>query len=280
MTDPILSTAIAAAKAPADDLRAAFRGRMQIDFKIDRHDPVTIHDRRAEALIRALIFDQVPDSTFMGEEGGSSGSGPVQWFVDPIDGTSNFASGIAFWCTSVGAVVNGKVVAGAIYDPMADQMFHASEAGAFLNGKPLVSAHAPPEENATLITGYPVERDFRLDGRDVSLERFGRLVSTAATVRRPGSAALSICHVAASWADAATGFGANPWDVTAAILILEQAGGTYLPYPLGKCAADAASHLHPGYLALRGGAHYPNMAAIAAEISAKRSLHAPSDIPA
>ena len=273
MTDQILSTAIAAARAPADDLRAAFRGNMQVDFKVDRHDPVTIHDRRAEAMIRALIFDRVPASTFMGEEGGSSGDGPVQWFVDPIDGTSNFAAGIAFWCTAVGAVVDGKVVAGAIYDPMADQMFHASAAGAFLNGKPLISAHAPHEENATLITGYPVERDFRLDGRDVSLERFGRLVSTAATLRRPGSAALSICHVAAGWADAAMGFGANPWDVTAAILILEQAGGAYLPYSLGKCPDDAAPHLHPGYLALRGGADYPTLSAIAAEISAGRRLH-------
>ena len=70
---------------------------------------------------------------------------------------------------------------------------------------------------------------------------------------------------------AATGFGANPWDVTAGILILEQAGGRYLPYPLGKCDADAAPHLHPGYLALRGGADYPNLVAISAAISAGRS---------
>ena len=272
MTDQILSAAIAAAKAPADDLRAAFRGNMQVDFKVDRHDPVTIHDRRAEAVIRDLIFDLVPDSTFMGEEGGTTGSGPVQWFVDPIDGTSNFAAGIAFWCTAVGAVVDGKVVAGAIYDPTADQLFHASAKGAFLNGQPLVSADAPPEENAVLLTGYPVTRDFRLDGKDLSLDRFGRLVATAATLRRPGSAALSICHVAAGWADAAMGFGANPWDVTAAILILEQAGGQYRPYALGRCAPDAAPHLHPGYLALRGGADYPTLAAIAAEISAGRAL--------
>lgn len=273
MTDQILKTALAAARLPADDLRAAFRGTMQVDFKVDRHDPVTVYDRRAEAMIRDLIFREVPDSTFMGEEGGSTGNGAVQWFVDPIDGTSNFACGIAFWCTAVGAVVDGRIVAGAIYDPVADQMFHASAAGAFLNGKPLVSAKAPPEENAVLITGYPVERDFRLDGKEPSLDRFGRLVSTVATLRRPGSAALSICHIAAGWADAAMGFGANPWDVTAAILILEQAGGQYQPWPLGKCAPDAPPHLHPGYLALRGGAHYPGLAAISAEISDGRALH-------
>lgn len=271
MTDQILSTAIAAARLPADELRTAFRSNMQVDFKVDRHDPVTVHDRRAEAMIREMIFREVPASTFMGEEGGSIGDGPVQWFVDPIDGTSNFASGIAFWCTAVGAVVDGKVVAGAIYDPIADTMFHASPAGAFLNGQPLVSANAPAEENATLITGYPVTRDFRLDGTPLTLERFGRMVSTAATLRRPGSAALSICHVAAGWADVAMGFGVNPWDVTAAILILEQAGGHYRPWPLGKCAPDAAPYLQPGYLALRGGADYPTLSAIAAEISAARS---------
>jgi myo-inositol-1(or 4)-monophosphatase len=271
MTDRILRTAIAAARLAADDLRAAFRGTMQVDFKADRHDPVTVHDRRAEAMIRELIFREVPESTFMGEEGGSTGDGPVQWFVDPIDGTSNFACGIAFWCTAVGAVVGGRVVAAAIHDPMADHLFHASAAGAFLNGRPLISANAPPEEHATLITGYPVARDFRLDGKERSLERFGRLVSTAATLRRPGSAALSICHVAAGWADAALGFGVNPWDVTAAILILEQAGGRYRPYPLGKCPEDAAPHLHPGYLALRGGADYPTLSAIASEISDRRA---------
>ncbi|UFS68214.1 inositol monophosphatase (plasmid) [Paracoccus denitrificans] len=273
MTDQILKTAIAAARLPADDLRAAFRGSMQVDFKVDRHDPVTVHDRRAEAMIREMIFREVPQSTFMGEEGGSVGDGPVQWFVDPIDGTSNFACGIAFWCTAVGAVVDGRVVAGAIYDPMADKMFHASSAGAFLNGRKLLSANAPPEENATLITGYPVTRDIRLDGQERALERFGRLVATAATLRRPGSAALSICHVAAGWADAAMGFGVNPWDVTAAIAILEQAGGRYLPYSLGKCPRDAAPHLQPGYLALRGGADYMTLAAIGAEISDGRELH-------
>lgn len=273
MTDQILRTAIAAAKLPADALRAAFRDTMQVDFKVDRHDPVTVHDRRAEVMIRDLIFREQPHSTFMGEEGGTTGDGPVHWFVDPIDGTSNFANGIAFWCTAVGAVVEGKVVAGVIYDPMADQLFYASEAGAFLNGQPLISGPAAAEENMTLITGYPVTRDLRLDGPQLALDRFGRLVSTAATLRRMGSAALSVCHVAAGWADAAMGFGVNPWDVTAASLILQRAGGRYLPFSLGKCDDAAPAHLHPGYLALRAGADYPGIQAIATEIATTRAAY-------
>ena len=277
MTDHILTAAIRAARLPANDLMAAFRGQMQVDFKVDRHDPVTIHDRRAEAMIREAIFQDVPDSTFMGEEGGSTGSGEVHWFVDPIDGTSNFACGIAFWCISVGAVIDGKVVAGAIYDPVADLLFSASSGGAWLNGRPLVSAAAPPEANATLICGYPVTRDFRLDGKDLSLSRLGRMIETVATLRRPGSAALSLAHVAAGWVDAAAGFGANPWDVAAATLIVERAGGSYLPFPLGRCAADAPAHCHPGYLALRGGADYPTLRAIATEISEGRTRRAPTE---
>lgn len=273
MSDHILKTAIEATQLVAPGLLSAFRGQMQIDHKRDRHDPVTVHDRRAEAMIRDLVFRRLPDSTFVGEEGGATGSGEVHWFVDPIDGTANFASGLAFWCISVGAVIGDQIVAGAIYDPVADKLFSASEHGAWLNGRPLLSSAAPPEENATLITGYPVTRDFRADGKALSLERFGRMVEAVATLRRPGSAALSICHVAAGWADAAAGFGANPWDVTAAILILERAGGRYLPQPLGRCRADAPAHLHPGYLALRGGADYPQLRAIAAEISAGRELH-------
>lgn len=271
MTDPLLRTAIAAALLPAPALLAAFRQQMAVDYKRDRHDPVTEHDRRAEAMIRELIFQEVPDSTFMGEEGGTTGAGRVQWFVDPIDGTSNFAAGIAFWCTSVGAVVDGTVVAAAIHDPVSGAIFSASSAGAWLNDQPLAPAHAPAEPHATLITGYPVARDFALDGREAALGRFGRLVETVATVRRPGSAALSIAHVAAGWADAALGFSVNPWDVVAASLILRQAGGRYLPLSLGKCAADAPAHMQPGYVALRRGADYPTVVAIAEEISAERS---------
>ena len=275
MNDHILQAAISASRLAAPDLLAAFRGRIEVDFKVDRHDPVTIHDRRAEAMIRDSIFRAVPDSTFMGEEGGSTGDGEVKWFVDPIDGTSNFASGIAFWCISVGAVVDGKVVAGAIYDPVADNLFTASSAGAWLNGKPLRSANAPAEENATLICGYPVTRDFRLDGTDLSLQRFGRMVQTVATLRRPGSAALSLAHVAAGWVDAAAGFGANPWDVTAGILIVERAGGRYLPFSMGKCSDNAPAYEHPGYLALRGGADYPTLKSIATEISRHRATSRP-----
>ena len=270
MTDRLLAAAISAARTPAAELVKGFRNQMQVDFKRDRHDPVTVYDKRAEEMIREHIFREVPESTFMGEEGGSTGNGPVTWYVDPIDGTANFAAGIAIWCTSVGAVVDRKVVAGAIYDPMSDTMFSASSEGAWINGKPMQPGKALPEENAVFLCGYPTARDFKLDGRETALNRLGQIVETVATLRRPGSAALNLCHVAAGWSDGAAGFNVNPWDVTAGALIVEKAGGRYVPLSLGLCDDDAPAHLQPGYLALRAGANYPVLEGLCAEISQGR----------
>ena len=260
-----------AARVVRAPLLAAFRSVMDVDYKVDLHDLVTVHDKQSERTIRDFIFQRVPDSTFMGEEGGSVGDGPVCWYVDPIDGTANFARGIAFWCVSIGAVIDGEIAAGVIYDPVADNMFSADTTGAWLNGTPLRSSAASEETRATLITGYPVARDFRLDGMAEALAHFGLLAETFSTLRRPGSAALSLAHVAAGWTDAAAGFGVNSWDVAAAILIVRQAGGTYRPLTLGKVPSDAPDFFCPGYVATGEGGHYPTLNAVAGAIDAHRN---------
>lgn len=255
-------------------LRAAFRGAMEVDYKVDLHDPVTVHDRQTEALIRERLLAAVPNSAFLGEEGGETGSGPVKWLVDPIDGTSNFAAGLAFWCVSIGAVADGRILAGVVFDPMTGNLFSADLSGAWLNGAPLAPRRVRPEAEAALITGFPVQRDFRLDGREAALADFGDLVSAFSTLRRPGSAALTLCHIAAGWADAAVGFGVNAWDVTAAILILRQAGGSYRPLTLGKVPAGAADQLCPGYVAHGPGGNYPTLDRVADRIDARRRARA------
>lgn len=259
--------AVEKVKAP---LMAAFRSQMDVDFKRDRHDPVTEHDRRAESVIRELIFKEVPDSTFMGEEGGSTGDGEVHWYVDPIDGTANFARGLAFWCTSVAAVIGDEIVAGAILDPVTGNLFEATVEGATLNGQPIQSRSASDEKHAVLITGYPVSRDFEIDGEAQALARFGELTKTYATLRRPGSAALSLAHVAAGWVDAAAGFSVNPWDVTAAILIVQKAGGAYLPFDLKGDMPNPRIFEMAGYIATSKGADYPVLTRIAEQIAEQR----------
>jgi len=266
----LMEIAKSAALAVREPLLTAFRSDMAVDYKVDLHDIVTIHDKRAEATIRAFILEHEPNSAIMGEEGGQIGNGAIQWYVDPIDGTANFARGLAFWCVSIGAVIDGEVVAGAIYDPVADLMFAADLKASYLNGSLLCSRSVEDETRATLITGYPVSRDFRLDGREVALTNLGELVETFSTLRRPGSAALSIAHVAAGWADTAAGFGVNAWDVAAATLILKNAGGRYEPLTLGKVAKDSADFLCPGYIATGDGAHYPTLTRVAHSISESR----------
>ncbi len=115
-----------------------------------------------------------------------------------------------------------------------------------------------------------MSRDFRLDGRERALDNFGQLTETFSTLRRPGSAALSICHVAAGWADAAAGFGVNAWDVAAAILILRQAGGSYRPLTLGKVDPGALDYFCPGYVATGEGGSYPTLDRVADGISQHR----------
>lgn len=264
------SVAIAAAQAVREPLLAAFRSPIDVATKADFHDIVTIHDKATEQRLSAFILREAPDSAIIGEEGGAQGSGAIQWYLDPIDGTANFARGLAFWCVSIGAVIEGRIVAGVVLDPVSGDLFSADLTGAWLGGTPLRSRAMPEERQAVLITGYPVERDFRRDGRGPALENFARLAESFSTLRRPGSAALSICHVAAGWCDAAAGFGANPWDVAAAILILRQAGGRYVPLTLGKVPKDAPDHDCPGYVALGEGADYPTLMAVAESISAHR----------
>ncbi|MFS8049228.1 inositol monophosphatase family protein [Rhizobium sp. BR 314] len=266
----LMDIARGAALAVREPLLAAFRSNIAVDYKVDLHDVVTIHDKQAEQTIRAFILDHQPNSAIMGEEGGQTGSGSIQWYVDPIDGTANFARGLAFWCVSIAAVIEGKVVAGAIYDPVTGMMFSADVSTSSLNDMPIRSRSVENEVHATLITSYPVARDFRRDGREIALANMGELVDTFSTLRRPGSAALSIAHVAAGWVDATAGFGVNAWDVAAATLILKNAGGRYEPLTLGKVPEGATDFLCPGYIATGEGAHYPTLERVARSISEAR----------
>ncbi|MEU8382408.1 inositol monophosphatase family protein, partial [Streptosporangium sp. NPDC048865] len=128
------AVAAEAARAVGDRLRGAFRSRPAVETKMDFHDPVTEHDRAAEEIIREVIGRRVPGSTIIGEEGGSEGSGEIRWYVDPIDGTANFAAGLPFFCVSVAAAVGDEVVAGVVYDPVRDDEFRADLGGAWCNG--------------------------------------------------------------------------------------------------------------------------------------------------
>ena len=262
----------AIAREAGEPLKTVFRAGMEVDYKTDLHDPVTIHDKRTEELIRARLLKAVPGAAIVGEEGGESGSGEIKWYVDPIDGTANFAAGLAFWCVSIGAVKGDEIIAGVVYDPVADHLFSGDLDGAWLNGAPLTGRAPREEARALVVTGFPVQRDFRLDGAEVALADFAQLVSAFSTTRRTGSAALTLCHVAAGWIDCAMGFGVNAWDVTASILILRNAGGTYAPLTQGRQPDGAPAHLCPGYYATSAGGDFPTLVRVATAIDGRRRL--------
>lgn len=264
-TTQLRDIASEAATTAGTYLASVFRKPMEIHHKTSSHDQVTIHDQTAEELIRTAITQHCPGSTVIGEEGGTAlaGESPngvdrstIVWHVDPIDGTSNFAQGFAFFCTSIGVEIDGHLRAGAIYDPMAQLLFSADDDGAYLNRQPLRTPPALGLPAATLITGYPTAADLAADG-PTATDRLRNWVETFSSVRRTGSGALSIAHVAAGWTDASFGTGVNTWDVAAAILILRRAGGTYQPIRYAAKTSTAADHYAPGYLAYGPGMSYP-----------------------
>jgi myo-inositol-1(or 4)-monophosphatase len=244
----LAAIAAEATQLVADDLLAAFRGPMAVAYKRDDHDPVTEHDRRAEEKIVDHLLAAVPGSVLVGEEGGLRGepdADAVTWYVDPIDGTANFARGLDHFATSIGCVLNGQVVAAAILTPsLGRNLFTADLQGAYLNGDPLQTTGFAEESKALMISSYPSANR----GEDPA--GFARLVAAYGTVRRTGSAAVSLAHVAAGWADAALGTTVHPWDVCAALLLVQQAGGRYRPLWLGEPEGNLWEA--PGYLATVG----------------------------
>ena len=252
----LLDVAKEAALAVETQLCAAFRSTMAFDYKRDLHDIVTEHDRASEQEIVSVITRHVPDSTIIGEEGGRQGDGSVVWMVDPIDGTTNFARGIAYWCVSIAAVISGRIVAGVIYDPVAKNMFCADLGGAWLNGVPLRANAVADEHKAVLLSSFPNPRHLK-DFGERALAAQVELLNSLLAIRNLGSGALQLAHVAAGWADATLGFSTNPWDVAAGMLILEQAGGRYEGLDGGSSSAPA--FLAPDYLAVGAGANYPTL---------------------
>jgi len=262
----LMEIAMQAARDAAPIAMAGFRQPIAIDTKYDFHDMVTEFDKASEVKIRQTLLEALPSSCIIGEEGGAQGEGDVIWYVDPIDGTSNFARGIPFWCISIGVAVKGEMKAGAIYVPVSGAMFHADETGAYIDGTALTSKGATTPSQATLLAHYPQPRDLVHEPTTV-LQEYGDLMRNFAAVRNLGSAALSLAYVAAGWVDAAFCFTINPWDVTAGAFILKQAGGHYRSYQAGKLCPEEGDFLHHHFYAHVQGANFPEIEAIMARHS-------------
>ncbi|PQZ91688.1 inositol-phosphate phosphatase [Arthrobacter sp. MYb227] len=246
--------ALEAARKAAPLLREAFRNSVQRENKTNAHDLVTAFDKRSEQIISEHLLAAEEDSWVLGEEGGAIGTGSIQWIVDPIDGTSNFTHGIAFFCISIAAARDGQLLAGVVLDPMAELEFSADAQHAYLNSEILTPENRPDQAHANLMTDYPSAEALEVDGA-LGLTEFGSWVTAFATVRRKVSAALALAHVAAGWCDVTLGMDTKPWDIAAGALLVRRSGGTYLPYRYDDL--ELPDFEAPCFIALGPGAHYP-----------------------
>ncbi len=195
---------------------------LEIKYK-RRSDLVTEADRRSEALIVERLRARFPDHAIVAEEGGNHhSSSDYCWYVDPLDGTTNYAHGFPMYCVTMGLAYRGEVVAGVVYDPTRDHLYTAERGvGAFLNGRQLHVSRTEKLSESLVATGFP---PFATN-HDLNIQFYFRFTTRSHGVRRAGSAALDLCSVAAGHFDGFWELKLNPWDKAAGTLLVTEAGG-------------------------------------------------------
>ncbi|MEV8504571.1 inositol monophosphatase [Actinoplanes sp. NPDC051475] len=217
-----VEVAEAAARRAGELVRREFLLRPVSHAKGGRFDRVTAADCRAEDLIRSELLAASSCSMVIGEERGITGNGRVHWYVDPIDGTYNFARGIPLFCVSIGVVIDAEVRGGCVYDVIRDEMFSAAETVFRINGRPAQRhADGPP----LLLTDVPDIHGYV--GAPDSVD-----------VRRIGSSALALAWVAAGRADLAANVNVYAWDIAAGQALVRAAGGGFAGLPDEELRTD------------------------------------------
>jgi myo-inositol-1(or 4)-monophosphatase len=187
-------------------------------------DLVTEADRSSERLIIDRLRTAFPSHDIIAEEGGGHLSGSeFRWYVDPLDGTTNFAHGFPVYNVTLGLEHSGELVAGVVFDPTRNEMFKAERGGgAWLNGSRIQVSRAQMVEDSLVATGFPSRRRHL----NVNVHFYYQLAMLSHGVRRAGSAAIDLAYVACGRLDAFWEFGLKPWDQAAGLLLVEEAGGT------------------------------------------------------
>jgi len=218
-----LDVAIDAAHLAGKYQRSRFASSLDIDMKGDKN-LVTEVDRESERLIVEHLLSSFPNHNIIAEEGDYPQSGsPFRWIIDPVDGTTNYAHGFPWFCSSIGLEHEGDLVVGVIYNPIYDELFTTTEGGgAFLNGNRLSISARHPLKNSLLGTGFPY--DCASDPAN-NFANFIAFQKAARGIRRAGAAALDLAYVAAGRLDGFWELKLKAWDVAAGILLVREAGG-------------------------------------------------------
>jgi len=213
-------------------LRDYFQRGVTTEYKGDV-DLVTEADRASEKLLVERLHAAFPGHGIYGEEGTRSHlESEYRWYIDPLDGTTNFAHGFPVFCVSLGlekrgtslaAREDGELVAAVIYDPLREELFTAEKGrGAYLNGAPIHVSRTPVLAEALVATGFPSHKRHA----NPNIHFYQQFTLRSHGVRRAGSAALDLAYTACGRMDAYWEFNLNPWDTAAGALLVTEAGGS------------------------------------------------------
>ena len=244
-------------------LMTYFERRIGFEYKGDV-DLVTEADRASEKLIVQRIREAFPSHDIVGEEGTRKDSGSdFRWYVDPLDGTTNFAHGFPVFCVSLGVESRGTIVAGVLYDPTRDELFSAEKGkGAALNGRDIHVSKTKTLSEALLATGFPSHKRHK----NPNIHFYHQLTLRSHGLRRAGSAALDLANVAAGRYDGFWEFNLNPWDTSAGVLLVQESGGTVTRFDGSPWRIDSSETLASNTLL------HPELMENFAEIFAGRGL--------
>ncbi len=246
---PDLDYVIRIAKQAGEILNEGYLKQHEVRHK-GRIDLVTEMDARSEKYLLGEIRRDFKGHTIVSEESGLlSGEKDSCWFIDPLDGTANYAHGVPIFCVTIAYAFQNRIILAATVDPTRDQCFYAERGqGAFLNGRPLHVSNIHELVDAMLVTGFSISQQSRAKK---NLDNFSAFLQYAQSVHRLGSAALDMAYVAAGWMDGYWEIGINPWDIAAGTLLVEEAGGLvtdlegnkdYFKTPYALIAANSVLH--------------------------------------
>jgi myo-inositol-1(or 4)-monophosphatase len=253
-------------------LRKFYEKGVSTEYKGDV-DIVTEADRASEQLIREKLKAAFPTHGVYGEEGTRDQmESEYRWYVDPLDGTTNFAHGFPAFCVVLGLEhrpaglapdADGEIIAGVIYDPLRNEMFSAERGkGAFLNGRAIHVSKTKTLQESLTATGFPSRKRHA----SPNVHFYQEFTLRSHGVRRAGSAALDLAYVACGRLDGFWEFNLNPWDTSAGVLLVAEAGGTVTHFDGGKFTLDSREVLATNALIL------PEMKHIFTELFAGRGL--------
>jgi myo-inositol-1(or 4)-monophosphatase len=239
-------------------VKEGYYAQKEIDHK-GTVDLVTQYDLRSEAYIMEQLEKHFGDYTLIGEESFDPSLGyahPKAIYIDPIDGTTNFVHGIPYLGISLGVWEASEPILAVVYNPILDELFYAAKGeGAYLNGKKLRVSTQESLQQSLIGTGFPYAKVNRSIEHDWVLKTLGNLLANIRDIRRLGAAAIDLCYVAQGKIEAFYEIDLQPWDVSAGILLVLEAGGKITNAQGRSFALQSKSivasngKIHPGLLA-------------------------------